>query len=80
MATFRLKNLLRLKSRDSYTPKGSVDEIQCNESFLYGELRLSSSSKSIIYVEIEATGKRNLNAEKIRISLLQYVIGQGQIP
>ena len=34
MATFRLKNLLRLKSRDSYTPKGSVDEIQCNESFL----------------------------------------------
>ena len=30
MATLKLHNLLRSNPRDSYTPKGSVDEIQSN--------------------------------------------------
>ena len=34
MATLVLHNLLRLKWRHGYTPKGSVDEIQSNGSLL----------------------------------------------
>ena len=32
IVTLALHNLLRFKSRDSYTPKGPVDEIQRNGS------------------------------------------------
>ena len=42
MAALALRNFLRLKSRDSYTPKGSVDEIQNNGSLLQGEWRKNS--------------------------------------
>ena len=34
MASFLVHNLLILKSRDSYTTKGSVDETESNESWL----------------------------------------------
>ena len=37
MATLAFHNLLGLKPRDSYTPKGSVDEIQTNELLLQDE-------------------------------------------
>ena len=35
--------------------------------------------QTTIYLERVATGKRNLNVEKIRTLLLEYVLGPGQV-
>ena len=72
MAALALHNLLRLKSRDSYTPKGSVDEIQNNGSLLQGEQRKNSRESRY--------RKMTLIFRKIRISLLKYVNGPGKVP
>ena len=69
MVTLPLHNLLRLKSRDSYIPKGSVDEIQSNGLMLLVEWRESCWLNNLILDRV-ATRKRKLNAEKIRTSLL----------
>ena len=72
MAALALHNLLRLKSRDSYTPKGSVDEIQNNGSLLQGEWRKNSRESRY--------RKMTLIFRKIRISLLEYVNAPGKVP
>lgn len=72
MAALALHNILRLKSRDSYTPKGSVDEIQNNGSLLQGEWRKNSRESRY--------RKMTLIFRKIRISLLEYVNGPGKVP
>ena len=40
----------------------------------------NSSSIKVAELKIVPTGKRNLNAEKIRTSLLQYAISPDQSP
>ena len=80
MAKLALCNFLRLKSRDSYTPKGSVDEVQRNGLLLLVAWRESYWSKNVIVLDRAATRKRNLNAEKFQTLLLEYVHGAGQLP
>ena len=66
MATNALYNFLKSKSRDTYTQKGSVDEIQSKGTQLQEKWRENSPSKSNIDLERAATEKRNLNAKKFR--------------
>ena len=49
---------------NSYTTKGSVNEIQGNISFLQGEWRESSSANNISDLERKASGKQNLHGTK----------------
>ena len=56
-------NLLPLKTRDNYTLKGYVDEIQSDRSLLQDDGHETSPSSNIIDMERVATGKQNLNAE-----------------
>ena len=61
-----LHNLLRLKSReDSYTLKGSDDEIQSHRSLLQGERHENPSSSKTTDLERGVTRKQNLYAEKL---------------
>ena len=63
MGTFALHNLLRLKSRDSYTRKDSSDKIQNNISLLLGEWRKNRSSNTMN--DLKRAGKTELKCQKI---------------
>ena len=77
MGTFALHNILRLKSRDSYTRKGSSDKIRNNISLLQANgVKIHCQTPWMILKE---QGKQNLNAEKIPTSLLVNVIKPGQV-
>ena len=53
---------------NSYTAKGSVNEIQGNISFLQGEWGENSSVNNISDLERKASGKQNLYGTKSRTS------------
>ena len=79
MATFALYNLLRLKSRDSYTRKCSDDKIQSNKSLLQGETCENPSTNNNWSGE-SSYRQTKLKCRKIRTLLLEYLTGRRQIP
>lgn len=62
MGTFALHNILRLKSRDSYSRKGSSDKIRNNISLLLGEWRENPSSNTMN--DLKRAGKTELKCRK----------------
>ena len=75
MATFALHSNLRLKSKQSYTPKGPLDEIYGNGSLLQGEWRENSPSNEINDLKREATGKQNSNSfPSLQVVLMIYLL------
>ena len=80
MATVALQSPPKFKPRDTNTTKGSNDVIQNNSSKSSWELRKKSSLSNIIDPERRATVKAKLNAKKIRLSLMECIIGPEQAP
>ena len=80
MASLALHNLLRTKSRDSYTPVGYTDQEGADGVVVPGNWREEAASANIVPLESSRRGRVNLKAEEIRHAFCEHFNGPGQLP
>ena len=75
-----LHNMLRSKSRDSYTPIGFADEISTAGGVMEGTWREDVTQSIIVPMQAQYKGnKSKKEAETIRENLADYFFGPGQV-
>ena len=79
MATVVLHNMLRSKSKDSYTPEGSLDQETATGAIQLGDWRNESTSFATSLPKTKSN-RASKSAEKIREILADHFYGPGQIP
>ena len=79
MATIVLHNMLRSKSKDSYTPEGSLDQETATGVIQLGDWRDEGTSFATSLPKTKSNRASN-SAEKIRETLADHFYGPGQIP
>lgn len=78
MASLALHNMLRTKSRESYTPAGFVD--QENEGVVVGGSWRDTSAPNIVPLQPAPPSRKNASAEAVREKFCNYFNGPGQVP
>ena len=80
LASLSLHNLLRERSRDTYTPRGFTDEIQMDGNIRNDTWRDKASSEILCPLETTKQNRYIKNAEEIRITFRDYFCGPGDVP
>ena len=80
MASLALHNLLRTKSRESYTPIGSIDFENDTGEIVEGTWRQEVISTNVAGLQPAAPCRTSFTAEEVRNELKLHLNGPGQIP
>ena len=75
-----LHNLLRVRSKDTYTPQGFADEISEDGNVRNGAWRNENFAPCIQPLLISASRHASAESEEIRALLKDYFMGRGQVP
>ena len=78
MASLCLHNMLRTKSKNSYTPVGFLD--QENEGVVEGGSWRDISAPNIVPLQPAPHSRKNVSAEAVREKFCNYFNGPGQVP
>ena len=80
LASLSLHNLLRERSRDTYTPPGFTDEIQMDDNMAVLDVTKLVSSEFLCPLETTKQNRYSKNAEEIRTTLKDCFCGPGEVP
>ena len=80
LASLALHNLLRTKSRESYTPTGSIDFENDTGEILEGTWRQEVIFTNVAGLQSASPCRTSFTAEKGRDELKLHFNGPGQIP
>lgn len=80
LASIALHNMLRTKSRESYTPPGFIDEVSINGEMTEGEWRNYTVPANIQPLPSTYARRATSEAIKIRNLFKEYFMGPGSVP
>ena len=80
MTCYLLYNLLRVRSKDTYTPQGFADEISEDGNVRNGAWRNENLAPYIQPLPISAIRHASAESKEIKALLKDYFMGRGQIP
>ena len=80
LASLVLHNMLREKSAETYTPKGFIDEIDCNSNIRNGSWRDETESDLVCSLISSKQNNFSKSAGEVRNSFKDYFYGPGQVP
>ena len=80
MVSLVLQNVLKTKSRDSYTPVGFTDQIAVNGNTVERIWRESAASLNFAPLQTSRKGRVNSKAEKIRKTFCNHFNIPDQVP